>query len=244
MMDLRYSNSNKHVGQSWNFPDVLSFVHLYFHVRAKQEKVGDRWCHVIEYPRDAHRVVEAIGDGEEGTFIWVDSSNPAIIVKKESCFTQAGGFIPWMRRTFDSFKDVGDGIWLPMQIQSEGFSHPTDNVKVGTLVSEATCSVNEVKLNHDVSDKDFEYCVDAGEELFFSSKKAVDGRGWHLYRVWAAADHNRIIEMPLDKRSNEPIKQLITEKDPAFLLSNKPRHWSTFLQSEALSTWSSHHFLG
>lgn len=202
MMDIRFAGD---LFAGWPFPEVLSLPHLPYFVRDHQEKIGDRWCHVIEHP------------AEKFDLIWVDSENPSIMVKREMSFQHEGKLFPSTRISFGSFRDFGDGVCLPEYIERQDFPSPADNVEPGTLLSNATCEVSEIKLNDDVTQDDFTFCVRKGEKFgFFSVGLEIEDGDTPIFRAWEATDRERRIPMPFDQPANEDIKLIIAERSPAF----------------------------
>lgn len=217
MMDLQLSD--KQFNGSWNFPWIISNKNFPYRVREEQEKIGGRWCHVLEHPPHAPQRIEEIGDGEQVDYIWVDSDNPGIMVKRESCFTCDGEIFPFYRIMFRNIRDVGEGVWIPERLDWECYPLPTDKeqIQMGVLISNASCTVTEVKLNDQVKDENFDFCVAKGEILGFCSVgPVVNGLSAPIYPVFTASDTEQTIAMPLDQASNEEIKRIIAEKDLLF----------------------------
>ena len=215
-MDLKYLFSDKIAGGSWRFPEVVPFEG--YGVRERQEKVNGQWCHVIEHPHNAHRRIKELGIGEQVHRIWVDTANPAVMLKREFAFTMEEEILPWILTYYESLQEVIDEVVLPYRIRQQAFAGPTDNHELlGKPLCNSTIDVTELTLNDDVTETDFEFCVPKGDLSFYSNNyRRDDVEGWPCHSILQAQDGPRVVPMPFDQPANEILSKAILEKDAKF----------------------------
>ena len=128
-----------------------------------------------------------------------------------------GNYSPWFRTFLESFREVGDGVWLPERLERQSFPHGSeDPATFGELSATSTCTVIEFALNEEVTDKDFAFRVRKGDELSHYTDFPGEEGSRRVHTVLTATDHDVEIAMPLDQPANDSIKRVIVENDPDF----------------------------
>jgi len=122
-----------------------------YRVRPDQELVGERWCHILEYPgRDK---------------LWLDCDRGCAILVREMYGPNPGQL--FQRIEASGHREVQPGIWVPATFRNmvPGVRDPKDNQAVDSIIN-----VLNVRLNEDVKDDLFEF-----EPLPGSIELTVDG---------------------------------------------------------------------
>jgi hypothetical protein len=112
-------------------------------LRAHQELLCGRWCHVLEYARHDK--------------VWLDLGRGCVIVAREAYNSETGGIL--QRVESREHREVQPGIWVPFEFGNTIFgtaSSASEGTRVFKTV-DATLHVLEVRLNGDVQDSVFRF---------------------------------------------------------------------------------------
>ena len=127
----------------WIFPFVLKGTGGPYVVHEKQELVNGVMCHVLEWLN--HDI------------IWVDSQNPAVMVRRERSFEYEDGKVVTETYDFLELEDLGDGITLPKKVITSYFGALRHSPKPRNCIESVdVLEVSLIKVNDDVTEEDFE----------------------------------------------------------------------------------------
>jgi hypothetical protein len=110
-----------------------------YKIRARQERVNNRLCHVLEY------------EGRDR--LWLDTTLGAALVARETMDPQNGSRM--QRLELGCHREFAGGLWLPMSIRNIQFDYlARAQEKRSRVVSDATLEVLDLHVN-DVDDSEF-----------------------------------------------------------------------------------------
>jgi hypothetical protein len=120
---------------------------LFSHVRPHQERVADRWCHVLECP------------GVD--VLWVDLERGGCLLARELWTADGGDLVA--RYDLADHREVAPGIWFPMRIRNQqfDFSATSAAARRRRVVDAEICMI-AARLNEEIPDILFHYDVPPG----------------------------------------------------------------------------------